>query len=102
VAIIPARAASPRDKAKVENAVGIVTRQILVPLRHMTFMSIGEINAELTTRLAVLNNQQLQKMKISRWQLFEQIDKPALKPLPGDRYQYAIWKKAKINIATHC
>lgn len=101
IAIVPARAAAPRDKAKVENAVLIVERQILAPLRHMTFMSLGEINAELKLRLAVLNRQLFQKMNTSRWQLFEQIDKPALKPLPTERYQYAIWKKAKVNIDYH-
>jgi len=100
-AIVPARAASPKDKAKAENAVCIVEQQILAPLRHMTFMSIGEINAEIKPRLLVLNHQQFQKMKTSRWQLFEEIDKPALKPLPKERYQYAAWKKAKINIDYH-
>ena len=33
-AILPARVASPRDKAKVETAVQIVEREILAPLRH--------------------------------------------------------------------
>lgn len=100
-AIVPARAATPRDKAKVENAVQIVERQILAPLRHMTFRSIGEINAAIKKRLFTLNHQPLQKMQISRWQLYEQIDQPALKPLPNERYQYAAWKKAKINIDYH-
>ena len=40
-------------------------------------------------------------MKISRWQLFEAIDQPALKPLPQDRYQYAAWCKDKINVDYH-
>ena len=31
----------------------------------------------------------------------KQLDKPALKPLPKDRYQYAEWRKAKINIDYH-
>ncbi len=41
VAIVPARAVSPKDKAKVENGVGIVTRQVLAPLRNVTFTSLG-------------------------------------------------------------
>lgn len=101
IAIVPARAGQPKDKAKAENAVSIIERQILAPLRHMTFCSIGEINMEIRKRLLILNNQLLQKMKVSRQQLFEQIDKPALKPLPPERYQYATWKKAKINIDYH-
>lgn len=101
VAIVPARAAEPKDKAKVENAVGIVERQILAPLRHMTFTSIGEMNAAISKRLTALNSQSFQKMKTSRRELFESIDKPALKPLPPSRYQYAEWKKAKIHVDYH-
>ena len=100
-AIVPARAATPKDKAKVENAVGIIERQILATLRHRTFFSLAEINAELKSRIIALNQQQFQKMKTSRQQLFEEIDRPALKPLPSERYQYATWKKAKINLDYH-
>lgn len=101
VAIIPTRSASPKDKGKVESAVSIVERQILAPLRHITFTSIGEMNAEIAKRLRVLNNQPFQKMKTSRQALFEEIDKPALKPLPPERYQFCEWKKAKIHIDYH-
>jgi len=101
VAIVPARVYSPKDKAKVENAVGIIERQILAPMRNMTFTSIGEINAEIKFRVIALNKQQFQKMKTSRYELFIQLDKPALKPLPSTRYEYAVWRKAKINIDYH-
>lgn len=101
VAIVPARAAEPKDKAKVENAVGIVERQILAALRHITFTSIGEMNAVIKKRLATLNNQPFQKMKTTRREMFELIDKPALKPLPPVRYQYAEWKHAKIHVDYH-
>lgn len=101
VAIVPARAASPTDKAKVENGVGIITRQVLAPLRNATFTSLGEINAAIKKGVEVVNNQQYQKMNTTRRELFEQIDKPALKGLPSFRYQYATWKKAKVNIDYH-
>ena len=101
VAVVPARAGEPKDKAKVENAVNIVERQILASLRHITFTSIGEINAAIRKRLFALNNQPFQKMKTSRRELFETVDKPALKPLPPTRYEYANWKKAKIHIDYH-
>jgi transposase len=100
-AIVPARAAEPKDKAIVESAVGCITRQILAPLRHITFTSIGEINAAIKLKLDVFNKQSFQKMKTSRHALFESLDKAALKPLPKERYQYAEWYKAKINIDYH-
>ncbi len=100
-AIVPARVSSPKDKAKVENAVGCIERQILAPLRHKTFTSLAEINAAIKQRLAVFNSQQFQKMKTSRRELFETLDKPALKLLPEQPYQYAEWKHAKVNIDYH-
>ena len=101
VAIVPARSYAPTHKAKVENAVKIVEMQILAPLRRRVFANIAEINTEIKIRNLALNKQQFQKMKTSRVELFEQIDKPALKPLPACRYQYATWKNAKINIDYH-
>lgn len=100
-AIVPARVNQAKDKAKVENAVGITERQILAPMRHMTFTSIGEINAAIKPRLEAVNNQSFQKMETSRRELFESVDKPALKPLPAERYQYADWGYAKIHIDYH-
>lgn len=100
-AIVPARVYEAKDKAKVENMVGIIERQILAALRHSTFTSIAEINVAIKPRLAALNNQSFQKMKTSRQELFEKIDKPALKPLPKDKFYYAEWKHAKIHIDYH-
>lgn len=100
-AIVPARVNEAKDKAKVENAVGIVERQILAALRHITFTSIAQINVAIKPRLLALNQQAFQKMKLSRKDLFETIDKPALKTLPPEKYNYAQWQKAKIHIDYH-
>jgi len=45
VAVLPARANKPRDKAKVEIAVQVVERWVLAALRHRTFFSLAELNA---------------------------------------------------------
>jgi transposase len=101
VAVVPARAVEPKDKAKVENMVNIVERQILAVLRDATFTGIAEINAAIRPLALKINTQSFQKMKTSRKELFESVDHPALKSLPKERYQYAEWKKAKINIDYH-
>lgn len=101
VAIVPARAVSPKDKAKVENGVCIVTREVLAPLRNLTFTSLGEINAAIKKGVEAVNNRPYQKMKVTRRELFEQLDEPVLKKLPSSHYKYATWKKAKINIDYH-
>ena len=101
VAIVPARARAPKDKAKVENAVGCIERQVLAPLRHHTFTSLTDLNAAISKGIATFNQQRFQKMDTSRAELFEKLDKPALKPLPKTAYQYATWCKATVNIDYH-
>ena len=99
--VIPARPAKPKDKAKVENAVLIVERWILAALRNYTFFSLGELNKAIAQKLSEFNNRKFQKINATRTQLFETIDKPALKPLPNPPYEYAEWKKARVNIDYH-
>lgn len=101
VAVIPARPDRPRDKAKVEAAVGFSERFILAALRNRTFFSLTELNHALREKLAELNARTFQKLEASRRELFERLDKPALKPLPVQRYEYAQWKKATVNIDYH-
>ena len=101
VAIVPARVREPKDKAKVENAVGCIERQVLAPLRHRTFTSLYEINLAIKELLAQFNRKLMQKMKVSRLELYETLDKPALQILPQEPYEYVIWAKAKVNIDYH-
>lgn len=99
--VIPARVARPRDKAKVESAVQVAERWILAALRNHTFLSIEELNRAVTEKLQELNNRPFQKMDGTRRSLFESIDRPALKPLPATAYEYAEWRKVRVNIDYH-
>jgi transposase len=101
IAVIPARPNHPRDKAKVEAAVGFAERFILAALRNRTFFSLAELNQAIAEKLEELNSRKFQKLDTSRRELFEQLDKPALKPLPEHPYEYAQWKKATVNIDYH-
>lgn len=100
-AVLPARPYKPKDKAKVEVAVQIVERWILARLRHHTFFSLAELNAAITALLPTLNGRPFQGRTESRRDLFETLDRPALKPLPRDTYDYAEWRKAKPGIDYH-
>lgn len=101
VAVIPSRPAEPRDKAKVENGVLIAQRRILAALRHRTFFSLSELNAAIAVELEKLNSRPMQGVGKSRNQLFEELDKPALKALPAQRFELREWKKAKVHIDYH-
>jgi transposase len=100
-AVIPARPKSPRDKAKAETAVQVAERWILAAVRNHTFFSIAELNQAIKGRLIDLNDRPMQKIGKSRRELFEAIDRPALKPLPTSPYEFAEWKKARVNIDYH-
>ena len=101
VAVIPARVRKPRDKAKAENGVLVVSRWILAALRKQTFFSIGELNQAIDELLKKLNSRGFRKMAGSRLQLLEQIDRPALKPLPVERFTFAQWKWARVTNDYH-
>lgn len=101
VAVLPARVRKPRDKAKVENAVQQVERRVLARLRDRTFFSLDEAGEALAEELAKLNERVMRGPNLSRKQLFEQEDRPAMRPLPAARYIYAEWKRLKVGPDYH-
>jgi transposase len=101
VAVIPARVKRPRDKSKVEVGVQVVERWILARLRHQTFFSLAAVNRAMALWLLELNNKPMEHLEKSRRQLFEELDQPALHPLPETPYEYATWKTARVNIDYH-
>jgi len=98
-AVLPARPYKPKDKAKAE--VQVVERWVLARLRHRTFFSLAELNAEIAGLLVELNERPFQGRSESRKDLYESLDRPALKPLPQDDYEYAEWRRAKPGIDYH-
>jgi len=99
--IIPARVKKPKDKAKVEAAVLLVTRWITAALRHHTFFSLRDLNDKIRELLERLNNRKFKKLDSSRRELYETLDKPSLKPLPSKRYEYADFKKVRAHVDYH-
>jgi transposase len=99
--ILPTRAAHPRDKAAVEAGVLQVERWVLAPLRNRTFYSLAELNRAIRQKVAELNSKTFRGEPTSRRELFEELERPALKPLPATRYELAEWKKVTVNIDYH-
>lgn len=100
-ALVPARPRKPQDKAKVEVAVQVAERWILARLRNVQSFSLAELNAQIRRRLDEMNDRPMRVYGKSRRELFEELDRPALRPLPSTPYQYAQWKKARVNIDCH-
>jgi transposase len=101
ITVLSARSRKPRDKAKVENGVLVVERWILARLRHQRFFSLAEANRAISALLTDLNQRPFKKLRGCRHSAFIELDRPALKALPVDRYQYAEWKVARVGIDYH-
>ena len=69
--VVPARVFKPKDKATVESAVQVAQRWILAVLRHRTFFSLAELNEAIWEKLEVLNARPMQKLGVSRRELYE-------------------------------
>jgi len=101
LAVVPARPYKPKDKAKAEVGVQIVERWILARLRHYSFFSLAELNQCIRALLDELNQKPFKQLPGNRLQAFEQLDRPALRPLPAHPYHYVEIKPVKVNIDYH-
>jgi transposase len=101
VTVMPARVRKPRDKAKVEAGVLLAQRWILARLRHQRFFSLDEVNRAIQPLLADLNRRPFKRLPGSRQSAFETVDRPALKPLPLTRHEFAEWQRATVGIDYH-
>jgi transposase len=99
-AIIPARVRTPKDKATVEGAVGIVSTFILAAIRNQKFFTLRELNEAIKERLHTLNHKPFQKKNGSRALLFAE-ERKSLLPLPKSAFELATWKTATVSFNYH-
>jgi len=100
-AILPARPGHPKDKALVEGAVRIVYSWIFARLRNSVFYSIEELNEAILEELELYNARPMQRLKKSRRELFEEIEKSELFPLPADAYGLRKYEKRRVAFNYH-
>ena len=99
--VLPARPYRPQDKAKVESAVQVVERWIVMRLRRHTFRTVDEVNEAITPLLEYLNARPFQKLPGSRATAFAALDAPALQPLPAQAWEWASFKTVRVHIDQH-
>jgi len=99
--IYPARPYKPKDKSKAETGIKLAKRWILFRLRNRVFYSLSELNQAIWELLNQFNNKPMKKFNKSRRELFEQLDKPHALSLPATRYEFAEWKKSKVQFNYH-
>ncbi len=101
VGVLPARPRKPRDKAKVEAGVRFSQSYILGRLRHQTFFSLEEANASIAQVMAAMNGRPMRRLGVSRSDLLESLERPALSALPQTDYEYAEWRLARVGLDYH-
>lgn len=100
-AILPARVKKPKDKAKVEVGVQIVQRWIVAALRNRRFTSLRELNTAIRALTERLNDRVTRHLGASRRQLFEEVERAALSPLPATPYQFSEWRQRTVAMDYH-
>jgi transposase len=101
VGILPARPHHPRDKAKVEAGVRFAQSYILGRLRNVVFFSLEDCNQAIGEAVERINGHVMRRLGQSRRDLFLEVERAALRPLPQTPYEYAEWKRARVNLDYH-
>ena len=96
IAVIPARAYRPKDKSLVEGVVKISYRRIYANLEDKIFFSLKDLNTAIAAELEKHNNTLLTHRHYSRRQLFEEVEKETLTPLPA--YPFEIMECKSVTV----
>jgi transposase len=95
-AVLPARPYTPRDKAAVEAAIGVIQRSFYQKYRATTFYSLAELNLALRVFLDDLNAQIMTDYGVSRADRFA-TEKPLLIERSSSPYEISEFKDAKVH-----
>ena len=71
-------------------------------LRHRRFFGLDDLNAAIAEMLVQLNDHRpLRRLGVTRRSLLEELDRPALKPLPVEPYVLAEWLVRRVGLDYH-
>lgn len=80
----------------------IVERWLLGRLRRRTFYSLADLNAAIVDMLRRLTDERpIRRLGVTRRQLLEDVDRPALNSLPAEPYEFAQWKTCRVGVDYH-
>ena len=95
--VIPARAARPRDKAKVENEVRIIYSRVYAKLRNHRFFSLEELNRALSEKTMEHNQTRMQRTDYSRREKFLADEKHLLRALPKTDFEVKYYTELRVG-----
>lgn len=101
MAIIPARARKPKDKALVENQVKLIYNRVYAKLRNQQFFDITSLNNAIKEKIKEHNQTRMVQKDYCREEKFLSDEKHALKPLPIEEFEIKYYKELKVAKNNH-
>ncbi len=101
MAVIPARAKKPKDKALVENQVKLIYSRVYAKLRNETFFDLDSLNKAIAEKVKDHNQTRMQQKPYSRQECFLAGEKPLLAPLPKERFELKYYSQLKVAKNNH-
>lgn len=98
ITVLPARVASPKDKALVENQVKLVYNRVYARLRKQQFFDLSSLNNAVEEKIRHHNQTRMQKKPYCREERFLSVEKNKLKPLPQEQYEIKYYKELKVAL----
>ena len=95
IAILPARARKPQDKAHVENMVKITYQRIYTNIPENEVFPLEELNKEIWKNLSVHHDMPLTGKECNRKEQWI-LEKPSLQPLPETGYEMRTIKQVTV------
>jgi transposase len=99
--ILPARVYKPKDKALVEGAVRIAYQRIYSVLDNKVFHTLEELNEAIKEIVEIHNNTKLTGRPYSRRELFEEIERHTLQPLPVLPFVFKRQQQVTVSVNGH-
>lgn len=90
-AVMPARARRPRDKPSAGNEVWQAAAEVMAAPRETAFTDFGALKEAVRKKVDEHNSRPLSKREGTRRQVFEEQERPLLRPLPAVPYEACEW-----------
>lgn len=99
-AVLPARPYTPRDKASIEAAIGVIQRGFFNLVADTKFYDLSELNQAFREYLDKMNLSIMKDYGVSRRQRFEE-EKANLLPISCEPYEISQWKEVTVHPDCH-
>jgi len=99
--VIPARARKPKDKALVENQVGMIYNRVFAKLRNQKFFDLASLNKAVQEKIREHNQTRMQQKPYCREEKFLADEKHLLHPLPQQPFELKYYRELKVAKNNH-